>query len=274
MKKILSFTLALAMALAMFTINVNAAVTATFDVSYEDVDGNIIDPSTLTADSLFFVRIEMDNLETLKIVDTKLTWDPAIVKVIDNKGNDATSSTKIAGYTTARASKTILEEYEETFLSESAALYPEAGRAELTSYAEDANILYQKDDNVIAVYRFKVIKEGNANFALVAKVNAGEGLEEISQDVTNVPACVIGSGEITPSTPDAVKFYAVLPACKKAEASAVAQFQFDSNADGVADKGYNYDLGSLTWDTDVTVGVQVEEIDDGVTLALTNVLWK
>jgi len=75
-------------------------------------------------------------------------------------------------------------------------------------------------------------------------------------------------------TPDAVKFYAVLPACEKAEASAVAQFQFDSNADGAADKGYNYDLGSLTWDTDVTVGVEVTDIDDGVTLALTNVLWK
>lgn len=85
------------------------------------------------------------------------------------------------------------------------------------------------------------------------------------------------AGEIeppAPSTPAAVKFYAVLPACEKAKASAVAQFQFDSNADGVADKGFNYDLGSLTWNTDVTVGVQVKDIDDGVTLALTNVIWQ
>lgn len=67
------------------------------------------------------------------------------------------------------------------------------------------------------------------------------------------------------------KFYAVI---EKAKTNTL-QFQFDDTGDGVADKSYDYgNVGSLTFDTDVTVGVQVTGIPAGTTLALTKVVWK
>lgn len=269
MKKILSFALALAMSLAMFAVNVSAAVTADFSVSYEDATGAAIDQTKLKKDDLFFVKITMNNQDTLLMTDTALTWDKAVVKVIDNKGNDATETTKIAAYTTKRAKTAINDEYGEAFLSESAALYPDKGRAELTNYTTDVGTLESTDNNIIAIYRFKVIKEGDADFGLVAKVDAGDGkgLFTISADKTVVPAFVIPAGSATTKTE---YFNATLTWGIKAKANTGVEFIFDG-----ADNTAKVPFGSVSFDdeTEVKVGLEVTDVPADATLTLTDVDW-
>lgn len=269
MKKILTFVLALSMAVSMFVVNVNAAVNASFVVSYEDADGNAVAGTALKADSLLFVKIVMNDVETLKIVDTKLTWNPDVVKVIDNKGADATADSKIAAYTTKRASKTILDEYEETFLSETPALYPVEGRAELTSYTTDTATLYEADGNIVAIYRFKVIKNGNAGFGLVAKVNEGEGLEEVSQDKTEVPALTIGAAAAPQS------FNAKVPYGAKAQAAEGIKFNLTTNDTTKTVKTVDYSVPFFKTEDDkskienignIAVGLTINGVPSGVTV--------
>lgn len=262
--KILSSVLAASMLVSAFAMNAFAASKAhTVTVSADKTEG-------LVAGDTVTIELTMDNTEALVSCEYVLSYDDTAFVA------DTTKVSRLEKY----IDKTWLDGMKDTdgdwgyYLGNP--VYSVADGAINFAWAgsEGVEADYAMDNRVIGKFYLTVADgaaDGTYTFALTGKtMDAGENAQA---DFVTAPITVtVGSGAVEPPAPTTTdaKFYAVLPACEKAEASTKANFTFNN---GEKDAVYPYDIGSFTWDTAMTVGVQVTGIPEGTTVTLKSVAF-